>query len=121
MEWYFDFDEQDTTAVCRDTGLCPEKGHHILRIEPMPSWQSFEIMEKFTEGISNGRIQEKLYAALRRRHPFSAFQNALCYTGLREDWFAFKNECMKFWVEKWMRYNDVVFQNDRAVCDHTVI
>lgn len=121
MKWYFDFDEQDTTAVCRDTGLSPEKGHHVLYIEPIPSWKCFAIMENFIESLSDERIQDKLYSALRQRHPFSSFQDALHYTGVREDWFAFKNERMKYWVERWMQDNGVAFHDDRAVCDHAMV
>lgn len=120
-EWYFDFDEQTTVPLCRDADCQPEDGHRIVRIEPMPSWQSFQIMEDFADSVSDFKAKGKLFSALSRRHPFSSFQDALCYTGLCEEWFAFKNERMKYWVERWMEDNEVTYTDDCAGCDNASV
>ena len=36
---------------------------------------------------------------------------------LYEECFAFKNERMKFWVERWMEDNGVAYTDDCAVCE----
>lgn len=121
IEWYFDFDNQDIVPVSRDSDCCPEEGHRVIRIDPMPSRLSFGIMEDFADNVSDYAKKAKLFSALSRKHPFSSFQQALCYTDLRQEWFAFKEESMRHWVERWMKENGVDFKEDCAVCDNTVI
>lgn len=57
--WYFDFDEQDTVPLIEETGCYPEKGHRLLRIEPIESWESFprQVMVGFASASSFLRFQ----------------------------------------------------------------
>ncbi|MEE1089237.1 MAG: UPF0158 family protein, partial [Bacteroidaceae bacterium] len=79
--WYFDFDEQDTVPLIEESECYPKEGHRLLYIEPMESRESFKLMEDFIETVPNKADQDKLWSALRQRHPFSAFKNMLHYTG----------------------------------------
>lgn len=115
--WYFDFDEQDTVPLIEETGCYPEKGHRLLRIEPIESWESFQIMEDFVETITDEVAQDKLWSALRQRHPFSAFNKMLHYIYQRENWFAFRDERMRLIVERWMGDEGIVYKDDLFTCD----
>lgn len=117
IRWYFDFDEQDTVPLIEETGCYPEKGHRLLRIEPIESWESFQIMEDFVETITDEVVQDKLWSALRHRHPFSAFNKMLHYTDQRENWFAFRDERMRLIVERWMGDEGIVYKDDLFTCD----
>lgn len=117
IQWYYDFDEQDTVPVIEETDCYPEKGHRLLRIEPLESWESFNLMEDFIETVTDEADQDKLWSALRQRHPFSAFKEMSHYTGQREEWFAFKDERMKEFVERWMEDEGIVYKDSVFACD----
>lgn len=120
-KWYFDFDEQTTVPAMEDMDCYPVDGHRVLPIEPMSSWESFDIMEDFVNGVDNEADRDKLAMALHRRHPFSAFKEMLHSTGQREKWFAYKEERMKEIVEKWMADNEVVYKDNRASCNSSSV
>ena len=121
FSWYFDFDEQDTVSLIEETGCCPEEGHRLLRIEPMESWESFRIMEDFVETITDEVVQNKLWSALRQRHPFSAFKRMLDYIEQSETWFAFRDERMHRMVERWMEDEGVVYKDGMFTCDNALV
>lgn len=120
-QWYSDFDEQDTVPLIEETDCYPEEGHRLLRIEPMESWESFGMMEDFVETVADEAVQNKLWSALRQRHPFSAFKRMLDYVDLRESWFAFKDERMQRMVERWMRDEGVVYKDGTFTCDNALV
>lgn len=115
--WFFDFDEQSTVPEIPETDCYPETGHKVLVIDPIPSRDSFQIMEDFVDVVTDKADQEKLYVALSQRHPFSSFNDMLHYTNQRENWFAYKNERMKEVVEEWMEEYGVVFKDGCVSCD----
>ena len=121
MEWFYDFDEQETVPSMRFGDFHPNENHQLLRIEPLESWEGFRIMEDFVDTVNNRNDQNKLWSALRQRHPFSAFKNMLHYTNQREAWFAYKNERMKTIVERWMKENGVTYEDGLFKCDNTIM
>lgn len=44
----------------------------------------------------------------------------LHYTSQREAWFEFKNEQMRYIVERWMRYNGITYEDGLFKCDDTM-
>ena len=116
IQWFYDFDEQDTVPLIEETGCNPEKGHRLLRIEPIDSRTSFCLMEDFIETVTDEADQDKLWSSLRQRHPFSAFRELLHYTGLREKWFAFHDEQMRLIVERWMEDEGIVYKDGLFSC-----
>lgn len=119
--WYFDFDEQTTVPAIEDVDCYPENGHRVLPIEPMSSWESFDIMEDFVNGVDNEVERDKLAVALNQRHPFSAFKEMLHYTAQREKWFAYKEKRMKEIVEQWMADNEVVYKDNHVCCNSSSV
>ena len=116
--WYFDFDEQDIVPLIEESECYPEEGHHLLYIEPMKSRESFKLMEDFIETVSNRADQDKLWSALRQRHPFSAFKRMLYYTDQREKWFAFHDDQMKKIVEKWLEDKKIIYEHGVFTCNN---
>lgn len=121
IEWFYDFDAQDIVAYMPYMDLRPDSNHQLLRIEPLDSRTGFDIMEGFVETVKDPIDRDKLCSALSQRHPFSAFRNMLHYTNQREAWFEYKNEQMRYIVERWMRYNDITFEDGCFKCDNTVM
>ena len=62
----------------------------LIEIKPIPSHESYKLMEKFVELVDDKRIRGKLLTALGGRKPFAVFKNQVDYSGpYREMWFAF--------------------------------
>jgi hypothetical protein len=98
----------------------PDDGEEIVRIDPLPSREGFEIMELFAEAHP-GRHQDYLYRALNRRHPFSSFRVAVENSGLLQQWYDWKDKAMKIEACRWMRFHDVDFKDGRIVAGDTEI
>lgn len=75
-----------------------------LYIEPIPSQESFEVMEDFIASVSDEEAKSTLEQAISRRRPFRNFKDAFYdFPQVREEWFRFHNEMLlqkaKEWVE----------------------
>jgi hypothetical protein len=71
-------------------------GRRYARIESIPSWESYSIMEGFAGTIEDAGLREKLGIALDGRGAFRRFKNVLLdYPKEREEWFKFHKERMK--------------------------
>lgn len=62
-----------------------------IKIEPLQSFESFKIMEKFTNRITDQYLQSKILDSLRQKKPFQNFTNSIENSNYRQDWFDFKN------------------------------
>jgi hypothetical protein len=118
IEWFYDFDAQDTQACIEDAELYPDPTHRLLPIEPLSSREAFRHMKDFAITIKNPVPHNILWTALSRRHPFSAFQDALRSTNLREAWFEFKRKKMQIVVEDWMEENEITYEDGIFKCEH---
>ena len=69
-----------------------ENWDHIIEIEPPESYESFKIMEDFTEFRVTGKVQQRLVNALSRPKPFGNFKNLVEQSEYRQEWFDYKQE-----------------------------
>jgi Uncharacterised protein family (UPF0158) len=69
-------------------------------VEAMEPSDSFIVMEDFAEQVNDTKLQEKLFNALNRKHPFREFKFVIDNSGdYRNAWFDFKNKRYFKWVE----------------------
>jgi len=88
----FNYDLGDYEHFYKDDLKEIEENYHlILKIEPPSSNESFGIMEKFVNKLSNGSLQTSLINALSRRRPFANFKHIIDNSKVREDWFQHKS------------------------------
>lgn len=67
----------------------------------MESHESFGVMEDFIELIEEQKIREKFEEIIQRRKPFQQFKYLLLdYPALRQQWFAYKNDRLKEYVQE---------------------
>lgn len=116
--WYISITKQEITlrvdSVYTGVDSDPDDGEEIVKIDPLPSREGFEIMEEFVDAHP-GRHQIYLYKALAKRHPFSAFRGAVENCGLLQQWYDWKDEAMKEKARDWMHFNDVDFKDGKIV------
>ena len=88
--------------------------HNLVRIEPIPSYESFRIMEAFTELRSEKELQ-RLYRVLNGRHPFAGFRYAAENLGIIQQWYDFKDQAEARMAEDWRNENGLEVKNGMIV------
>lgn len=95
---------------------CMPEGHRLINIESLTSHESFEIMENFALRWPEEELRSSLCQAIRQRHPFPAFRNAVSRFGIRKEWFAFRNEALQKAAIEWLELHGVDIRNEEVVC-----
>jgi hypothetical protein len=67
-----------------------------ISFEPLESFESFKIMEHFTDKLRDTKLQDKLINALNCRKPFANFKFIIDSSSHRQEWFDFKKQ----WLER---------------------
>jgi len=77
-----------------------------LRFEGMSSSESFSVMENFIRNvIEDIPTHNKFIEAISRKKPFRQFNDQLLYyPELRQQWFAFKNDCYIEFVKEQIEF-----------------
>ncbi len=70
-------------------------------IDPPRSWLQFEWMRNFADENSTGKkFDRDVERALKSRHPFGAYKDALWQHGLLDDWYKYRDECCEKYVRE---------------------
>ena len=76
----------------------------------------FQNLEKFNSSFIKGdivfeneEIRNKLYKALNGKGAFSRFKKEIAYLGIRDNWFAFRDERLKEKVKQWLKDNEIEY------------
>ena len=88
-----------------------ELSHELVEIEPSSSRDDYEIMEAFAAQENN----EYLFHALRRRHPFHAFRDAVERTDFLQKWYDFRNGEYNRLAKRWLEENGIDFVDGKVV------
>mgnify|MGYP001167468906 CR=1 FL=1 len=79
----------------------------IIRIDPLESSESYEIMERFVEEVVNNlHLKSKLQNILEGKKPFRNFKNAIDESDYRQSWFDFKQKCIEEYVTDYLQNPD---------------
>ena len=77
-------------------------------IMPLPSSDSYHIMEDFVESLPDGREKDRLYDAITGSKPFRKFKDAVDRLGdTRDEWFKFRDEAWKGLAAEWLRRESI--------------
>lgn len=73
-----------------------EDKNDYIKIEVLESFESFKIMERFSDQVSDKKFQIRLETALNNKKPFGVFKHLIDGSEYRQAWFDFKqNEIEK--------------------------
>ena len=93
--------DPDEDAFVEDREKYEKNADDYTEISAMSSTESFEVMEGFTEQVSEKNLQAKLYAALGRDRPFRRFKDLIDYEDeYITSWFEYKNKKDIEWVTR---------------------
>lgn len=88
--------DADQEVFEKDMERVDTEWERFIRIEPLESFESFKIMERFIdEVVSDRHLKYKLQNALECRKPFRNFKELIDYSDYRQDWFDFKQKCLE--------------------------
>jgi hypothetical protein len=81
-----------------------EHSEDYITLTGMNSKDSFQLMVDFCDKVSDQRVKARLVEVLDGQTPFRNFKFEIDNSGaLKEDWFKFKDERIRNWVEKQLR------------------
>jgi Uncharacterised protein family (UPF0158) len=90
----------DTEAWEEELDKLDENYLDYKEVHAMESNDSFTVMEDFANQVNDTTLEEKLFNALNRKHPFREFKFVIDNSGeYRNAWFDFKNKRYFEWVE----------------------
>lgn len=80
---------------------------HRICIEPLQSWESFKIMERFIQEVipANNVLKDTLDKAISRRHPFGNFKFLIEGSSFRQNWFEFKQQQLEIYARSLLEAN----------------
>jgi hypothetical protein len=71
----------------------------FIKFEVLASFDSFKIMERFTDQLPENQLKLELENALRRKKPFQNFNRFINNSDFRQNWFDFKQNELEKLVE----------------------
>ena len=87
LDWDYigdnEFWEEEMEAIDNNWG-------NFAVIEKMESWESFKVMEGFTEMIDDEFSRDELRKILSRKSPFANFKSEVESSPYRQNWFDYK-------------------------------
>lgn len=94
-----DNDEEDEENLFyADLRRIRQEWENTITVEPPESSESFSFMEQFVFTLQEGRLKKMLTNALSGRKPFSHFNSIIHQSEKRNEWFAFRQQCLENYV-----------------------
>jgi hypothetical protein len=93
-------EEQFNEAFQADLNKVNKQKANFITIEPLQSFESFKIMERFIDQVTDKHFQKELGTILQRKKPFPNFKYAIDNSDFRQKWFDFKQKELEEIVEK---------------------
>ncbi|MGZ5071433.1 MAG: UPF0158 family protein [Methylobacter sp.] len=94
-----------------DDGDVPEDledNPRYLLIDPLDSYESFQIMEDFVDSLGDTKDAGRLRNTLNRRKPFRQFKDTLHeHTDLSDEWYTFEQKELERLAGEWCEKNGI--------------
>jgi hypothetical protein len=116
FDCYYNPNTQEIVAIPNISGIYDEKQFkeafqidvekvlkqkaNYIKFEPLESFESFKIMERFIDQVTDMHLQSELGAILQRKKPFQNFKYAIDNSDFRQKWFDFKQKELEEFIEK---------------------
>ncbi|GHT69980.1 hypothetical protein AGMMS50239_37640 [Bacteroidia bacterium] len=98
FETFFEEEDEEESDEENPFHLEHHKWDKCVKIEPLESHGSFEIMSDFVNQLKSGRETDKLIQALNGHKPFANFNHQIHNSKYKEDWFAFRQKALEKYV-----------------------
>ena len=96
---YVSDEEEFRKAFEEDYKKIEQHKADLIKFEVLESFESFKIMEQFTEQLPDEKLRIELENILARKRPFQNFKNKVDQSDFRQSWFDFKQKELEKRVE----------------------
>lgn len=72
----------------------------------------YSIMERFCHTVEDPGIKDELFTGIRGRGAFRMFKELIFRHGIRDDWFAYKNQALKTIAADFLKAQNIWFRDD---------
>ncbi|QCE40020.1 UPF0158 family protein [Psychroserpens sp. NJDZ02] len=94
------FDDEEFKETFRESIEKIEKQQSdFMKFEPLESFESFKIMERFIEQLADDDFKMELENVLTNKKPFQNFKHKIDQSEFRQSWFEFKQSALEKIVE----------------------
>ena len=122
-EWWLDPESGEVEPWPSDPASIDDLETHPaerdwIRVEPLPSWESYDDLVEFTERVRDPRARDLLERAIAGRGAFRRFKDTLFeFPELREAWFGFHDARMEWRALRWLADEGLVNEDvaERAI------
>jgi len=77
-----------------------ENNDDFVKVEVLKSFESYKIMESFSDEVPDKQLRKQLVEALSRKKPFQNFSYVVDNSHYRQKWFDFKQEALEHYVRQ---------------------
>jgi hypothetical protein len=71
----------------------------------------YNIMEAFCGLISNEKISNELYSAIKGKGAFRRFRDTIDRNGVEDDWYSFRRQVIEANAIKWCNHNNILYES----------
>jgi hypothetical protein len=115
MQFYLDRQTGEVFPVFEGNDMSDEDRERIeaetdrfVFIDPIPSSVAWDVMEAFVESLQPGQPRRRLEGAIRARHPFRSFKDAVSeYPDLLKAWYAFHDRALAKLATEWLAEHQI--------------
>ncbi len=69
----------------------------------------WQIMEEFASSVEDEALRDELLSAIHGRGAFRYFKDVIHRRGVKEDWYAFRNEALREIAVEWLEENGLTY------------
>ncbi len=87
----YDWDEEEFQELYKsDLERVTKHKADFIKIAVLESFESFKIMERFVEQLTDQNLKSELESVLVNKQPFQNFKHKVDHSDFRQNWFDFK-------------------------------
>lgn len=83
---------------------------NYIRLPDQFELDEYSMMEDFCYSIKNEKQSNALLEAISGKGAFRRFKDKIQYFGIQDDWYAYRDECLKQVAIKWCEANNIEYE-----------
>ena len=83
-----------------------------IDLPTMFDFDEYQVMRRFCESISDERLQQRLFAAIRGKGAFGRFKSAVIAAGVQDNWYKYRNECLEEFAADWLKVQGIAYETE---------
>jgi len=103
--------QQNAIEQAKDI-LADETDEKYISLPSKYDVHEYNIMERFCSTISDNKISESLYHAIKGKGAFSRFKDAIHRYEIAEDWYKYRDDYIKQIAKDWCEENGIEYTED---------